>query len=68
MQLHNTIKELQSRGLQVLSTRTGLSRHIIEVRGKAPSHLPRITETQAGKTRHLRTAKLHNQIILFIEG
>ncbi|WP_304635511.1 hypothetical protein [Pseudoalteromonas sp.] len=68
MELHNTIKELQSRGLQVLSARIGLSRHIIEVRGKAPAHLPCITENYAGKTRHVRTAKLHNQIILFIEG
>tara|TARA_B100002049_G_C16070354_1_gene372503 strand:- start:1214 stop:1420 length:207 start_codon:yes stop_codon:yes gene_type:complete len=68
MQLHNAIKELQSRGLQILNTRNGFSRHIIEVAGIAPKHLPVITEKHAGKTRQVRPCKLYGQIVFFIEG
>lgn len=68
MQLHNAIKELQSRGLTVLNTRNGFSRHIIEVVGVAPKHLPLITEKNAGKTRQVRPCKLYGQMVIYIEG
>ncbi len=68
MQLRNTLIELQKRGLQVISSHKGFSCHVIEVAGKAPAHLPVITETKNGQTRQVRPAKLHGQIIMFIEG
>ena len=68
MELRNTLIELQKRGLQVISSHKGFSRHIIEVAGKAPAHLPVITETKNGQTRQVLPAKLHGQIIMFIEG
>ncbi|MDN3377159.1 MULTISPECIES: hypothetical protein [unclassified Pseudoalteromonas] len=68
MELRNTLIELQKRGLRVISSHKGFSRHIIEVAGKAPAHLPVITETKNGQTRQVRPAKLHGQIIMFIEG
>lgn len=68
MELRNTLIELQKQGLQVISSHKGFSRHIIEVVGKAPAHLPVITETKNGQTRQVRPAKLHGQIIMFIEG
>ncbi|MGR3981737.1 hypothetical protein [Pseudoalteromonas sp. 1181_04] len=68
MELRDTLIELQKRGLRVISSHKGFSRHIIEVAGKAPAHLPVITETKNGQTRQIRPAKLHGQIIMFIEG
>lgn len=68
MQLRNALKELQKQGLQILDTHQGFSRHVIEVAGKAPAHLPVITETKNGRTRQVRPAKLHGQIVMFIEG
>jgi hypothetical protein len=68
MQLRNTLIELQKRGLHVISSHKGFSCHVIEVVGKAPAHLPVITETKNGQTRQVRPAKLHGQIIMFIEG
>ncbi|MBB1355211.1 MULTISPECIES: hypothetical protein [unclassified Pseudoalteromonas] len=68
MQLRNTLIELQKRGLQVISSHKGFSCHVIEVAGQAPAHLPVITETKNGQTRQVRPAKLHGQIIMFIEG
>ncbi|MBB1292990.1 MULTISPECIES: hypothetical protein [Pseudoalteromonas] len=68
MELRDTLIELQKRGLRVISSHKGFSRHIIEVAGKAPAHLPVITETKNGQTRQVRPAKLHGQIIMFIEG
>ncbi|CAM3930716.1 MULTISPECIES: hypothetical protein [Pseudoalteromonas] len=68
MELRNILIELQKRGLRVISSHKGFSRHIIEVAGKAPAHLPVITETKNGQTRQVRPAKLHGQIIMFIEG
>lgn len=68
MELRNTLIELQKRGLQVISSYKGFSCHVIEVAGQAPAHLPVITETKNGQTRQVRPAKLHGQIIMFIEG
>ncbi|YP_010660074.1 Kil protein for bacterial septation inhibition [Pseudoalteromonas phage HS6] len=68
MQLRNALKELQKQGLQILDTHKGFSRHVIEVAGQAPAHLPVITETKNGQTRQVRPAKLHGQIVMFIEG
>lgn len=68
MELRNTLIELQKQGLQVISSHKGFSRHVIEVAGQAPSHLPVITETKNGQARQVRPAKLHGQIIMFIEG
>lgn len=68
MQLHNAIKELQSRGIHILSTQKGFSRHIIEVVGTAPNHLPVITENRAGQSRQVRPCKLYGQMVIFIEG
>ncbi|MBE0378480.1 MULTISPECIES: hypothetical protein [Pseudoalteromonas] len=68
MELRDTLIELQKRGLRVISSHKGFSRHIIEVAGKAPAHLPVITETKNGQTRQVRPAKLYGQIIMFIEG
>ena len=67
MQLRNVLKELQKQGLQIISSHKGFSRHVIEVAGKAPAHLPVLTETKNGQTRQVRPAKLHGQIIIFIE-
>jgi hypothetical protein len=68
MQLRNALKELQKQGLHILDTHQGFSRHVIEVTGQAPAHLPVITETKNGQTRKVRPAKLYGQIIMFIEG
>lgn len=67
MQLRNALKELQKQGLQIISSHKGFSRHVIEVAGQAPAHLPAITEIKNGRTRQVRPAKLHGQIIIFIE-
>jgi len=67
MQLRNALKELQKQGLQIISSHKGFSRHVIEVAGQAPAYLPVITEIKNGRTRQVRPAKLHGQIIIFIE-